>query len=173
MEKQILILLAHPNMAESQANKAMIEAVKELAFVKVIDLYAQPLDIDFYKQVLTEAKAIIFQFPFYWASAPSQLKKWTDEIFFHVSGTEVIQGKPLMIATTTAAECKDYRSGGRNLFTMDELLRPYQLQAHHSGMNWETPFVLYGVMPPNAEENIQKGVIEYRNRIEELAKRTN
>ncbi len=166
----VLILLAHPNMGESKANRTLVEAVKGLPSVKVVNLYEQPLDVEFYREELTAAKAVVFQFPFYWASAPSQLKKWTDEVFGAFMGSEVIRNKPLLVATTAGSEYEAYRSGGRNKYTMDELLRPYQLQANHSGMQWVNPFVVYGVVLPDGAESIAAGAEAYRKCIEALLK---
>ena len=39
-----------------------------------------------------------------------------------------------MVVTTAGSEHDAYRSGGRNRFTVDELLRPYQASAVHAGM---------------------------------------
>ncbi len=167
----VVILLAHPNFKESQANKALIDAVKDIPGVVILDLYAKSFDAEAHKKILSEAKAVVFQFPFYWASAPSQLKKWLDEIFTPLAQTEVVKGKPLMVATTTGSEYEAYRSGGRNHFTMDELLRPYQLTANHSGMVWQTPHVVYGVATPAGAENVKEGAKAYRQRIEALLKK--
>ena len=60
-------------------------------------------------------------------SAPSLLKKWQDEVFTFLSKTPAVAGKPLTVVTTTGSEYEAYRSGGRNRFTTDELLRPYQV----------------------------------------------
>lgn len=169
--KKVVILLAHPNMQASQANKALINAVKDLPQVEIIDLYAspdKPFDAKAHEAKIKAARAVVFQFPFYWASAPSQLKKWIDEVFTPWAGSDVIKGKPLMVATTTGSEYDAYRSGGRNHFTMDELLRPYQLVANHSGMVWQTPFVVYGMGTPQAAENLKAGAADYRKRIEKL-----
>lgn len=168
---KVVILLAHPNFKESQANKALIDAVKDMPGVVILDLYAEPFDAEAHKKILSEAKAVVFQFPFYWASAPSQLKKWLDEIFTPLAQTEVVKDKPLMVVTTTGSEYEAYRSGGRNHFTMDELLRPYQLVANHSGMVWQTPHVVYGVATPAAAENLKEGAKIYRQRIEALLKK--
>ena len=168
---KVVILLAHPNFKESQANKALIDAVKDMPGVVILDLYAEPFDAEAHKKILSEAKAVVFQFPFYWASAPSQLKKWLDEIFTPLAQTEVVKDKPLMVVTTTGSEYEAYRSGGRNHFTMDELLRPYQLVANHSGMAWQTPHVVYGAATPAAAENLKEGTKIYRQRIEALLKK--
>jgi glutathione-regulated potassium-efflux system ancillary protein KefG len=163
---KVVILLAHPSYAASVANKALIEAVKGLPGVTVIDLYASPFTLETYKQPVSEASTLVFQFPFHWLSAPSQLKKWCDEIFGGVMDT--IKGKKLLVATTTGSEYEAYRSGGRNLFTLDEYLRPYQGLANHSGMIWQTPFVVYGASLPTAPVSIEAGAESYKKRIQSL-----
>lgn len=162
--RKLVILLAHPNFKDSKANKALIEEVKGLTGVTIINMYDAPFTADTYKNTISESGTIVFQFPFYWASAPSQLKKWCDEIFMGLTG--IIKGKKLMVAATTGSEYEAYRSGGRNQFTMDELLRPYQLLANHSGMTWQTPFVVYGTSLPTALQSITEGAISYKNRIQ-------
>jgi glutathione-regulated potassium-efflux system ancillary protein KefG len=163
---KVVILLAHPNYAQSVANKALVEAVKGLPGVTVIDIYAAPFTVDTYRQPIGEASTVVFQFPFHWLSAPSQLKKWCDEIFGGVMDS--IKGKKLMVATTTGSEYAAYRSGGRNLFTIDEYLRPYEGFANHSGMVWQTPFVVYGASLPTAPASIEAGAKSYKETIQSL-----
>jgi glutathione-regulated potassium-efflux system ancillary protein KefG len=162
--KKVTILLAHPDYGRSVANKALIEAVQALPGVRVIDLYAAPFKVETYRQPVGEADTLVFQFPFHWLSAPSQLKKWCDEIFGGL--TDSIKGKKLLVSTTTGSEYEAYRSGGRNLFTLDELLRPYQVLAHHSGMVWQTPFVVYGASLATAPVSIESGAAGYKKLIE-------
>jgi glutathione-regulated potassium-efflux system ancillary protein KefG len=164
--KKVLILLAHPNYGESKANKALIEAVKGLPGVTVANVYDTPFTIATYRDLLEGAVAVVFQFPFYWASAPSQLKKWIDEIF--IGMVEQIKGVKLMVSVTTGSEYEAYRSGGRNQYTIDELLRPYQLLANHSGMIWQTPSTVYGASLPTAAHSIAAGAVAYKERIEAL-----
>jgi glutathione-regulated potassium-efflux system ancillary protein KefG len=163
---KVVILLAHPNYAQSVANKALVEAVKGLPGVSVIDIYAAPFTVATYKQPVNEASTLVFQFPFHWLSAPSQLKKWCDELFGGVMDS--IKGKKLLVATTTGSEYEAYRSGGRNLFTLDEYLRTYQGLANHSGMVWQTPFVVYGASLPTAPTSIKAGAESYKKLIQSL-----
>ena len=171
MSKKVLILLAHQNMEKSVANKALIKGVKDMPGVTIINLYEEkshPFDNDKFKELLTGNDAVIFQFPFYWASAPAILKKWTDEVFTGFAKKDFIAGKPLMVVTTTGSEYDAYRTGGRNMFTIDELIRPYQMIANHSGMKWVSPVVVYGLNDlesPDTISRIKKGVEEYKNRI--------
>lgn len=166
--KNIVVLLAHPNFGASKANRALIDEIKNIKGVKIIDIYAAPFTAEYYAQEITKADIIIFQFPFYWASAPSQLKKWCDEIFMAFAAQ--VKDKKLMVATTTGSEYEAYRSGGRNRYTMDELLRPYQLLANHSGMQWLTPYVLYGASLPDAPKTVAQGAKDYKKLISELTK---
>ncbi|KAA6328266.1 General stress protein 14 [termite gut metagenome] len=167
--KDVLILVAHPDMKASKANAALVDAVKYIPCVKIINIYETSFIPETYKEAFGEARSIVFQFPFYWASAPHLLKKWCDEIFSSLQAEPGVKGKNLMIATTTGSEYEAYRSGGRNMFTIDELLRPYQVLANHSGMVWQTPFALYGMALPDADKRIEAGAIAYRNRINDLA----
>lgn len=75
-----------------------------------------------------------------------------------------IVSSPLVV-TTTGSEFDAYRSGGRNRFTVDELLRPYQGGAVHAGMVWQTPFVVYGMGTPDAEKNIALAADLYKKRV--------
>ena len=106
-------------------------------------------------------------------SAPSLLKKWQDEVFTHSSKPPAVAGKPLMIVTTTGSEYDAYRSGGRNRFTTDVLLRPFQVIAILSCMAWQTPIVVYGMGTADAGKNIAEGANSYKQRIEMLINSSN
>ena len=170
--KQVVILLAHPDIKSSQANKALMDAVKEMEEVAIYNLYEmRPEDaynIDLWSKIISQASALVFQFPLYWMSAPSLLKKWQDEVFTYLAKTPAVAGKALLVAVTTGSEYSAYRSGGRNNFTMDELLRPYQASALHAGMVWQTPVVAYGMGTADAGKNIAEGVNDYKLKIESL-----
>ena len=105
--RKVVILLAHPNMKESQANKALIDAVSDIEGVAVFNLYDQQgasFDVDEWSKIISDASALIYQFPFHWMAAPSLLKKWQDEVFTFLSKTPAVAGKPLTVVTTTGSE---------------------------------------------------------------------
>lgn len=161
----IVIFLAHPSLKESKANAALLSEARLIPSVRVVDLYINPkkdFNLEEHTQIVSEASAIVLQFPFYFASAPSQMKKWIDEVFYTFSQKEIIREKPLLVVTTTGSEESAYRSGGRNMFTMDELLRPYQLMTTYSGMEWRTPFVVYGMSTEQADENLVTACKQYK-----------
>ena len=91
--RKVVILLAHPNMKESQANKALIEAVSDIEGVAVFNLYDQQdaaFDVDEWSKIISDASALIYQFPFHWMAAPSLLKRWQDEVFTFLSKTPAV-----------------------------------------------------------------------------------
>lgn len=165
--KQVLIMVAHPNMEQSKANAALLEAVKDLDGVQVIDMYATPFKKEAYTEAWRKADVVVFQFPFYWASAPSRLKQWCDEILGEIQSVPGVKGKKLMVATTTGSEEASYQHGGRNKYTIEELLRPYEFLANHAGMEWLAPFALYG-MNNSTPQLISEGAKAYRKRISDI-----
>ena len=65
--RKVVILLAHPNMKESQANKALIDAVNDIEGVAVFNLYDQQgasFDVDEWSKIISDASALIINFPF-------------------------------------------------------------------------------------------------------------
>ena len=89
--KQVVVLLAHPDIKSSQANKALADAIKELEEVAIYNLYEmRPEDafnVDLWSKIISQASTLVFQFPLYWMSAPSLLKKWQDEVFTYLAKT--------------------------------------------------------------------------------------
>lgn len=168
--RKVVIILAHPNMKESQANRMLIDTVKDMDGVSVFNLYEEelPFNVDEWTGVISDASAVVYQFPFYWLSAPSLLKRWQDEVFTYLSQTPAVAGKPLLVVTTTGSDAEAYRSGGKNRFTIDELLRPYQGSAIHSGMVWQTPIVLYGTGRGDIAKNAAETSALYKQKIEAL-----
>lgn len=170
--KQVVVLLAHPDIKSSQANKALVDAIQDLEGAAIFNLYEmrpeEAYDVDFWSKIISQASALVFQFPLHWMSAPSLLKKWQDEVFTYLAKTPAVAGKALLVAVTTGSEYSAYRSGGKNCFTIDELLRPYQVSAIHAGMVWQTPVVAYGMGTANAGKSIAEGANNYKVKIESL-----
>lgn len=166
---QVVVLLAHPNFGASVANKELYDTVKEIEGVTIYNLYEKSkenFEVEEWSRILTDASMLIFQFPFYWMSAPYILKKWQEEVFTHVAKTPAIAGKPMTVVTTVGSDSEAYRSGGRNHFTVDELLRPYQVAAIASGMRWQTPIVVYGTASADPAKSISQGANQYKKLID-------
>ena len=75
--KQVVVLLTHPNIKESRANKALMDAISDMGEVAIYNLYEMRMEDAFnaeiWSTIISHASALVFQFPFYWMSAPSLL----------------------------------------------------------------------------------------------------
>lgn len=148
----VLLVLAHPALERSRANRALAKAAKGLPGVTFKDLYeVYPdfvIDIEAEQEALIQHDVIALQFPLYWYSTPALMKEWLDLVWLHgfAYGEEgvALKGKKLFVACSTGASAKAYHAHGYNRFSMDEFLRPLEQTAHLCGMQWETPFVVHG-----------------------------
>lgn len=148
-----LVLVAHPDLNASRVNSALAEAVRDLAGVTVRDLSAERTSSGFNaseeQRLLVEHDTVVLQFPWYWYSVPGILKEWMDQVltygFAYGSSGPRLQGKTLLVATSTGGPETSYGPGGHNRFTMAELMRPLDATAHLCGMTMAEPFVVHGV----------------------------
>jgi len=154
-----LILIFHPDLAQSRANAALARAANTLPGVEVIDMQAAcPDGIDMTRDGAAEASRllsadrIVLQFPVQWYSAPPLLKAWQNSVLtrmfyihFEDEGRR-LAGTPLMIAATAGNVPEAYRPEGSNGFSMNDLFIPLRAMAHRCGLVWAEPFVLYGAM---------------------------
>ncbi|PIC01753.1 NAD(P)H-dependent oxidoreductase [Caulobacter sp. X] len=148
----LLLVLAHPALERSRANRTLAKAAKSLSGVTFKDLYETypdfVVDIETEQAALTAHDVVALQFPLFWYSTPSLLKEWLDIVWLHGfaygEGGEALKGKKLFVTCTTGGSAKAYHAHGYNRFSMDEFLRPLEQTAHLCGMEWETPFVVHG-----------------------------
>ncbi|MDQ6422024.1 NAD(P)H-dependent oxidoreductase [Paenibacillus sp. LHD-117] len=131
---KIMVIAAHPHLNESRANRALAAELQQREDLLYRDLYQEypkwNINVEREQQLLLSYDRVIFQFPLYWYSCPPLLKKWFDDVLtfgwaFGTGGTQ-LKGKEFIVATTAGGSEKAYRSGGENLYTISELLRPIQ-----------------------------------------------
>lgn len=170
MKKKTLILVAHPDMAESRIHRAWAsELSRHPDQITVHDLYAKyrntNIDIAFEQELLLSHDRIVFQFPLHWYQAPSLLKKWIDEVltygFAWGPGGDKLVGKEFLVATSTGSKSDFYRSGGKNQFTLSEFLRPYQALANYVDGNWIPSYILYGTFYDLSDEQLEEDARAY------------
>lgn len=153
-----LIIVAHPDLASSRLNSALLASLPESDTLNIHSLYDEypswEIDVTREQALLLEHERIVLQFPMYWYSTPPLLKKWQDDVLtfgwaYGPGGTQ-LAGKQLLPSTTTGGNPVVYRAGGRNHYTIDELLRPLQATANKCGMQYLPPFVTGGHLDDNA-----------------------
>ena len=130
-----LVILAHPNINESKANKRWKEELlKYPQEIEVHELYREypdwNIDVKREQELLIKCEHIIFQFPLYWFNCPPLLKKWLDEVFeynwaYGLNGDK-LKNKKIGLAVTTGGKREYYKHGGKNKFSLDEILIPFE-----------------------------------------------
>jgi glutathione-regulated potassium-efflux system ancillary protein KefG len=171
----VLLVLAHPALERSRANRTLAKAAKGLSGVTFRDLYETypdfVIDIESEQAALTAHDVVALQFPLYWYSTPALMKEWLDLVWLHGfaygEGGEALKGKKLFVACTTGASAKAYHAHGYNRFSMDEFLRPLEQTAHLCGMTWETPFVVHGAAVKD-DAALKSEAERYRARVASL-----
>lgn len=167
--RRILILLAHPSLDRSEVNRPMVDAVRGLFGVTLVDLYAEypdfQIDIDREQARLLAHDVIVFQHPLYWYSTPAILKEWQDLVLEHgfAYGSEgtALHGKIFFNALTAGGLEAAYRAEGYNHFTIRELLHPIEQTAMLCGMAYLPPFALFGSRTAVEEDRIDRHIADW------------
>lgn len=151
---QTLVLLFHPDINRSRANRALACAAVAIDGISIVDMQVLYPDGRINAEVevarLLAAERIVLQFPLQWYATPQLLKAWQDSVLtrmFYINyQTEgrLLEGTPLLVATTAGNSESAYRANGTNLVPLEDLLVPLRVTANRCGMPWATPFLLYG-----------------------------
>ena len=141
-----LIILSHPDVGGSTTQQFLMAATKTLENVTVHHLESHypdgKIDRKHEQFLLATHDRIIFQFPLYWYSSPALLKQWQDTVLDENKINEW-QGKEFGLVVIAGVAKKEYQAGGRECFTMDELMRPYQAVANKFKWQYLPVFGVY------------------------------
>jgi glutathione-regulated potassium-efflux system ancillary protein KefG len=176
---KLLTLFAHPRFSASIAQRKLVDATRNIPNVTFHDLYAAypdfMIDRAHEQQLLLAHDLIVFQHPFYWYSAPAIIKEWQDIVldfgWAYGPGGDKLHGKFMMSAITAGGPLDAYHPKGRNRFSVEELLAPFNQTAYLCGMAWLTPFVKHESRRL-AEHELEEQAAEWRALISGLASGT-
>jgi len=152
MKNKILILYAHEHHDNSQINRPMVDAVRNMDGITFVDLYREYPDfnIDQIRETerLFEHDIIIFQFPMHWYSTPAILKEYQDKIILaehaYSPKGKAFVGKYFFCALSTGGTAENFGPGSRNNYSVLEFMRPQEQTMRAAGMTYLSPFVIYG-----------------------------
>ncbi|EDR9797663.1 NAD(P)H-dependent oxidoreductase [Salmonella enterica subsp. enterica serovar Zongo] len=148
-----LIILAHPNIENSIANKSIIaELQSRLADVEIRDIFKlnpnYRINEKEEQSALLRHDLIILQYPMYWYNMPAILKIWFDQVFTYQfaygSKGDKLKDKSLLPSLTVGQPEQNFKQKD-NLSLMDNLLMPIQKTAHYTQMKYINPFILYDI----------------------------
>jgi glutathione-regulated potassium-efflux system ancillary protein KefF len=144
-----LVIVAHPHLQQSRANRLLMQAARGPARVR--DLYAlypdYLIDIDAEQAALAAAQLVVWQHPIHWYSAPPLMKLWIDEVLafgwaYGPDGT-ALRGKDLWLVASTGGPAESYRPDSYNRYFFDAFLPPYEQTAALCGMRFLPPLLLH------------------------------
>ena len=170
-----LMILGHPNMAQSIANKTIIETlqqtVTDLEIRNIHQLYPNyQIDVEQEQAALLRHDLIILQYPMYWFNMPAILKLWFDEVltyqFAYGSQGDKLKGKMLLQSLTIGQ--KSYQEYGENL--IDHFLESVKFSSLYIQMEYLPPALLYGVSPFDDKTEIRTKALKHGQELAELIK---
>lgn len=176
MQMKTVVIISHPEIAESGSQQFLLSSIPETDSVKVHHLEsAYPdgkIDVAKEQQLLKQYDRILFQFPFYWYSSPPLLKHWQDEVltygFAYGQSGHVLEGKEFGIIITVGVKASEYQAGGREAFSMNELTKPYQALAHKMEMRYLKPLFIYQFAYMTEEQKMIL-LIDYQQKLTNIA----
>ena len=155
---EILVLVAHPELEQSRANRRMLleakslQAASPLGRIEVRDLYAlypdYLVDVPQEQAALAAARLVVWQQPIHWYGMPPLLKLWVDDVltfgWAYGPGGTALRGKDLWLVASTGGPEDSYRPESYNRYSFDAFLPPYEQTAALCGMRFLPPLMLHG-----------------------------
>jgi putative NADPH-quinone reductase len=152
---KILMILGHPRIEASLANRTIVSAVqqniKDIEIRNQAELYPDyQIDISAEQAALIKADVVIFQFPFHWYGAPAILQKYFEDVyayqFAYGSEGDKLKGKKMLLSFTTGASEADYTPVGIENYRLPEFLKPLEQIAYYTGMDYADPIFSQSMM---------------------------
>lgn len=152
----VLVLLAHPQLEHSRANRALADAARAAARsrgrIALRDLYAlypdYVIDVAAEQAALAAARLVVWQHPIQWYHMPPLMKLWVDEVlsfgWAYGPGGTALRGKDLWLAASTGGPVDSYRPTSYNRYFFDAFLPPYEQTATLCGLRFVPPLLLHG-----------------------------
>ena len=157
----VLVIVAHPQLEQSRANRRLLKAARALAAaeegkarprVAVRELYSlypdYLIDLAAEQAALEAARLVVWQHPIHWYHMPPLMKLWVDDVlaFNWAYGPEghALRGKDLWLVASTGGPEDSYRPDNYNRYFFDAFLPAYEQTAALCGMRFLPPLLLHG-----------------------------
>ncbi len=148
-----LIILGHPDIEQSLANKTIIEELEKsglpLEIRNLAKLYPDyRIDTKAEQEALLRHDSVIFQYPLYWYNMPAILKHWFDVVFAYQfaygSQGNKLEGKHFIPSFTVGAPETEYQPLGEHHFRVHEFCRNLEQTAYYARMKYAEPLYFHG-----------------------------
>ncbi|PIF34829.1 putative NADPH-quinone reductase [Flavobacterium sp. 9] len=169
-----LIILGHPQLNKSIANKAIIEEIQkndsDIEVRNLAELYPDfNIDAKEEQKALLRHEIVIFQYPLYWYNMPAILKHWFDVVFEHQfaygSKGDKLNGKKLLTSVTVGSIEKEYKPFGKHNFRIAEFFKNIEQTAYFAQMTFLDPMFFHGTSAVDGftEDEIKERARLYAN----------
>ena len=173
MKSKALVIVAHPHLKQSVANKRIIESLKDMEHVTIHNLYDNypyfHIDVKKEQNLLRAHNLIVFQHPFLWYSMPALLKLWVDEVltsgFAYGPNGDELKSKMFQLSITAGGDIDTFQDQGTHRHSVDQFLTGYKQICHFCQMRWLEPLVLYGSRRSESEHLVNH-INEIKNAIQ-------
>lgn len=177
---KILVISGHPDYKHSLANRAILDDFHRLVpEADIVYLDAEypdfKIDVEREQRRLLEADTVIFEFPFWWYSAPSLMRRYFEEVLTHgfAYGSEgtALHGKKLIFSITIGGTKESYSDLGKQGLAMDTFLAQFKALSNLCGFVGREPILSYGMMllDPNDKAAAERFYAETKNHAQRLA----
>lgn len=171
-----LIILGHPNIEQSLANKTIIKELEQsdlkIEIRNIVQLYPDyKIDSKAEQEALLRHKNIVFQYPLYWYNMPAILKLWFDMVleyqFAYGSKGDKLKGKNFIPSFTVGASESEYHTLGEHHFRVYEFCKNLEQTAYYTQMNFVEPFYFHGtsINAGYTEEDVKEKAREQAKRL--------
>ncbi len=174
-----LLILGHPDLEKSLANKTIVEklenSIADLEIRNLSRLYPDfCINVQAEQEALLRHQTIIFQYPLYWYNMPAVLKHWFDLVFEYQfaygSQGDKLKGKHFIPSFTVGAPASEYHTLGEHHFRIQEFCKNIEQTAYYAQMKYIEPFYFHGtsVNAGYTKEDIERKAVEQAERLIEF-----
>lgn len=130
--KNILIVSGHTDLNDSVVNKIVLEELRKALPEAEFDILSEEypdfrIDVKAEQAKVEKADIMVWQFPVFWYSMPSLLRRWIEQVIVHGfaygSTGHATEGTKLIASFTTGAPAEAYSKEAAG-FTIEELMGP-------------------------------------------------
>ena len=167
-----LIVVAHPEIENSNVNKKWVEKLNEypdkFTVHQLYKVYPDGvIDVEKEQKLIEGHDKLILQFPMYWFNCPPLLKKWFDNVFTYgwAYGSKGNMMKDKKVALGISAGLSEekfnkYTPSGCN--TLDELTSPFRVMFAYTKSDYHSYYVFFDGNDPTADK-LEASTKEYVN----------
>jgi putative NADPH-quinone reductase len=166
-----LVVVVHPEIGKSVINKRWLEELKKHPDSYTIhELYKEypdeKIDVEREQRLIESHGNLILQFPVYWFNCPPLLKKWLDVVFTHgwaygSNGGDKLKDRKVALAVSVGIKEEDYCETGRYLYTLKQLLSPFEITFRYTNADYRSFFPFYGAEYEPSSETLKKSSEAY------------